>query len=138
MKRISIFLIAVALIAGMVGCGQPEPEYTPMVAVSGSHTVGLKSDGTVIAVGWNHYGQCNVGGWTGIAQVYASDHHTVAIKHDGTLVAVGDNDFKQCDVGDWTDIIQVAAGDLHTVGLRNDGTLVAAGLEVELAKWDLF
>jgi alpha-tubulin suppressor-like RCC1 family protein len=27
------------------------------------HTVGVKSDGTAIAVGWNGYGQCSVGGW---------------------------------------------------------------------------
>ena len=63
MKRISIFLIAVALIAGMVGCGQPEPEYTPMVTAGGYHTVGVKFDGTVVAVGWNDDGQCNVDSW---------------------------------------------------------------------------
>ncbi len=33
------------------------------VAASIEHTVGLKSDGTVVAVGWNDYGKCNVGGW---------------------------------------------------------------------------
>ena len=27
------------------------------------HTVGLKSDGTVVAVGDIHWGQCDVGGW---------------------------------------------------------------------------
>ena len=30
------------------------------------HTVGLKSDGTVTAVGDNEYGQCDVGDWRGI------------------------------------------------------------------------
>jgi alpha-tubulin suppressor-like RCC1 family protein len=30
------------------------------------HTVGIKSDGTVTAVGDNKYGQCNVSGWRGI------------------------------------------------------------------------
>lgn len=30
------------------------------------HTVGLKSDGTVIATGNNEYGQCNVSDWTDI------------------------------------------------------------------------
>jgi len=69
--RVSIFLVAAALIAGMVGCGQPEPEYTSMVAAGGYHTVGLKDDGTVVAVGWNELGQCNVGGWTDITQVAA-------------------------------------------------------------------
>jgi hypothetical protein len=32
----------------------------------------------------------------------------------------------------------VAAGDAHTVGLKSDGTAVVAGIETELAKWDLF
>jgi len=27
------------------------------------HTVGLKADGTVVAVGLNSFGQCNVDGW---------------------------------------------------------------------------
>lgn len=30
------------------------------------HTVGLKSDGTVTAVGDNKYGQCDVSNWRGI------------------------------------------------------------------------
>lgn len=30
------------------------------------HTVGLKSDGTVVAMGDNDYGQCDVNGWTDI------------------------------------------------------------------------
>ena len=42
-----------------------------MVAAGGGHTVGLKSDGTVVAVGSNSYGQCNVDGWSGIVQVTA-------------------------------------------------------------------
>ena len=58
--RAGMFLVTVALIAGVVGCGQPE--YTPMVATGYYHTVGLKDDGTVVAVGHNNYGQCNVGG----------------------------------------------------------------------------
>ena len=32
----------------------------------------------------------------------------------------------------------VAAGWGHTVGLKSDGTVVAVGLEIELAKWNLW
>jgi len=88
-------------------------------------------------VGSNDAGQCDVHGWTDITKVAAGWRHTVGLKSDGTLVAVGDNGYGQCNVGGWTDIIQVAAGDYHTVGLKSDGTVVAAGIEIELAKWNL-
>lgn len=36
------------------------------IAVDSPHTVGLKSDGTAVAVGDNECGQRNVGRWSGI------------------------------------------------------------------------
>lgn len=41
----------------------------PMVAAGVSHTVGLEFDGTVVAVGWDYYDQCDGGGWTDIVHV---------------------------------------------------------------------
>jgi hypothetical protein len=67
----------------------PEGEVTPMVAAGYYHTVGLKSDGTVVAVGDNTHGQCDVGGWTDIIQIGAGIYHTVGLKSDGTVVAAG-------------------------------------------------
>jgi hypothetical protein len=107
--------------------GTTQGDATPMVAAGGMHTVGLKRDGTVVAVGTNSRGQCDVGQWTGIVQVAAGDYHTVGLESDGTVVAVGLNKSGQCNVGDWTNIVQVAAGTHHTVGLRRDGTVVAVG-----------
>jgi hypothetical protein len=102
-----------------------------MVSGGDFHTVGLKSDGTVVAVGRNSEGQCNVGSWTDIIQIAAGEYHTVGLKSDGTVVAVGLNDDGQCDVGSWTDIVQVAAGFCYTVGLKSDGTVVAVGRSSE-------
>ncbi|MCJ7791049.1 MAG: hypothetical protein MUP49_01315, partial [Dehalococcoidia bacterium] len=113
--------------ASAMAVNTPQGQVTPMVAAGWGHTVGLKSDGTVVAVGDNRYGQCNIGGWTGIIQVTAGSHHTVGIKADGTVVAVGYNHQGQCNVGGWTDIIKVAAGVYHTVGVKSDGTAVAVG-----------
>jgi len=98
-----------------------------MTSAGGYHTVGLRAAGTVVAVGYNSNGQCNVGGWTNITQVAAGDLHAVGLRSNGTVVAVGDNSYGQCNVGGWTNIIQVAAGAYHTVGLRSDGTVVAVG-----------
>jgi hypothetical protein len=102
-------------------------EVEPMVAAGAAHTVGLKADGRVVAVGRNDYGQCNVGTWTDIIQVAGGGDHTVGLKSDGTVVAVGRNDYGQCDVSSWTGIVQVAGGGLHTVGLKADGRVVAVG-----------
>jgi alpha-tubulin suppressor-like RCC1 family protein len=100
----------------------------PMVEGGAWYTLGLKSDGTVVAVGYNSYGQCNVANWTDIIQVDGGGEHTVGLKSDGAVVAIGYNEYGQCDVGNWTDIVQVVAGRQHTVGLKSDGTVAAVGL----------
>ena len=105
-----------------------QPPKLIMVAAGDFHTVGVKADGTVVAVGDNSDGQCNVIGWTDITQVAAGYYHTVGLKADGTVIAIGDNDDGQCDVGNWTNIIQVAAGNEYTVGVKSDGTVVAVGI----------
>jgi len=103
------------------------PEYNPRVATGWAHTVGVKSDGSVITAGDNDWGQCDVDDWMDINQVAAGYYHTVGLKSDGTVVATGWSDHGQCDVGDWIDINQVAAGHYHTVGLKSDGTVIATG-----------
>lgn len=45
------------------------------IAAGRRHTVGLKSDGTVTAVGDNKYGQCDVGCWRDIVAVAAGNVH---------------------------------------------------------------
>ena len=56
------------------------------------HTVGLKSNGTVVAVGDNYHGRCNVSEWRDIVAVSAGYSYTVGLKSDGTVVAVGNNE----------------------------------------------
>ena len=68
------------------------------ISAGSSHTVGLKADGTVVAVGDNRHRQCDVEDWTGIVAISAGYNHTVGLKADGTVVAVGDNDYEQCEV----------------------------------------
>ncbi len=97
------------------------------IIAGASHTVGLKADGTVVAVGDNDYGQCDVSDWNDIVAISAATWNTIGLKADGTVVAAGDNIFGQCDVSDWSDIVAISAGDYHTVGLKADGTVVAAG-----------
>jgi alpha-tubulin suppressor-like RCC1 family protein len=80
------------------------------IAAGRRHTVGLKSNGTVVAVGDNKIGQCNVSGWHDIVAVAAGDWHTIGLKLDSTLIAVGNNRYLQCNVSGWRGIVAIAAG----------------------------
>jgi hypothetical protein len=97
------------------------------VAAAWHHTAGLKSDGTVVAVGENRWGECDVGSWADIIQIAAGGDHTVGVKSDGAVVAAGRNEYGCCEVDNWTGVTEVAAGYYHTVGLKADGTVVAVG-----------
>ena len=97
------------------------------VACGHEHTVALRSDGRVFAVGANSDGRCDTRKWRDIQYVACGVRHTVALRADGTCVATGDNRYGQCDLSLWKNIVLVAAGEFHTVGLRADGRVEVAG-----------
>ena len=96
-------------------------------AAGANHTAAVRSDGSVIAVGYTGDGQCSVAKWRDVIAVAADVGHTVGLKADGTVVAVGKNDHGQCNVAGWTDIVSIAVGSAYTLGVRSDGTVAAAG-----------
>ena len=97
------------------------------ISAGRNYTVGLKADGTVVAIGENYSDQCEVKEWRNIVAVSAGGSHTVGLKADGTVVATGSNAYVQYAVDNWTNIVAIAAGKTHTVGLRTNGTVVATG-----------
>ncbi len=102
----------------------------PTLAAGGYHTVGIRSDGTVIVSDLPSYdsnGQDDIDSWTDIVAVAAGGYHTVGLRDDGTVTATGWNELGECDVDSWTGIVAVAAGRRHTVGLHSDGTVIATG-----------
>ena len=119
-------------------------KYRSFLSTGGSHTVGLKADGRVVATNYSgdlkdYHGQCDIGSWTDIVAVSVGQHHTVGLKADGTVIATkytGKYYFGQCEVSGWTDIVAVLAGKYHTVGLKADGTVVATKyIETEYAEY---
>ena len=97
------------------------------ISANDYHTVGLKSDGTVVATGKNDDGQCDVNDWRDIISVDTGIFHTVGLKSDGTVVTTGDDD----EVCFWKDIVLVVAGDYHTFGLNSDGTVLATSEDID-------
>ena len=109
------------------------------LSCSDERTVGLKTDGTVVAVGYEGNGWGNVSDWTNIAAISAGRVHTVGLKADGTVVIVRYVINGGGDVSDWADIVAISTGDNHTVGLKADGTVVAVGdnaaEQYEVSNW---
>jgi hypothetical protein len=99
------------------------------VVTGGMHTVALRTDGTVIAWGYNYFGQAMVPeGLSGVAAIATGDYHTVALKTDGTVIAWGDNYYGQATVPEGlSGVAAIAAGRGHTVAQKTDGTVVTWG-----------
>jgi hypothetical protein len=126
------------------GCDQPsnlqvsDLALIPAMPSAGyHHSVLLKSDGSAIATGNNHYAQCNIPPLDeGMAytQISAGGAHTVLLRSDGRVVAIGCNEDGQCDIPPFDEGVvysQTSAVESHTVLLRSDGNAVAIG-------WNLF
>jgi alpha-tubulin suppressor-like RCC1 family protein len=69
------------------------------VAGGGYHSLGLKSDGTIVAWGDNGMGQCDVPAPNAdFVAVAGGLSHSLGLKSDRTILAWGDNRLGQCTV----------------------------------------
>jgi alpha-tubulin suppressor-like RCC1 family protein len=89
------------------------------------------TSGSVVAWGWNQYGQASVpeGAKSGVVAVAAGEFHTLALKNDGSVVAWGRNNYGQTGVpeGAQSGIVAISAGSYHSVALKSDGSVVVWG-----------
>ena len=121
-------------------------------AAGDSHSLAIKSNGSVWAWGNNTYGQLGDGtstkrispvqvpGLTGVVAVEAGGQHSLAVKSDGTVWAWGWNSYGQLGDGTATDrrscpvqvrnltgVVAVAAGYWQGLAVKDDGTVWAWG-----------
>jgi alpha-tubulin suppressor-like RCC1 family protein len=117
----------------------------------GSHSLGLRTDGTVRAWGYNANGQVGDGTTTNrfspvtvsslgsVLAISGAGLFSVALKPDGTVWAWGNNAYGQLGDGTTTqrntpvkvsglsNVSAIAAGVYHMLALKNDGTVWAWG-----------
>lgn len=101
--------------------------YWGRISAGTYHSVGVNSDGKVVAGGENNDGQCDVSGWRNVISVSAGKNYSIGLQENGSVIATGDNSYGQCNISSWRDIVAVSTGAFHTVGLRSNGTVVAIG-----------
>ena len=122
------------------------------VACGYTHTVSVKTGGTLWSCGYNNTGRLGLGDvvhrsspvqvglLTNWKQVACGYTHTVSVKTDGTLWSCGyNNTYGQLGLGDvvnrsspvqvglLTNWKQVSCGRYHTVSVKTDGTLWSCG-----------
>lgn len=118
---------------------QEQSRWNDIIAISAGggrnneegHTLGLRSDGTVVAVGKNNRGQCNVEKWSDIVAISAGDFHSVGLKKDGTVVSTLEDEDSYKEIEKWSDIVAISAGYGVTFGLKKDGSVLVAGYSTQ-------
>jgi len=116
-----------------------------LVAVSASdvHSLALKSDGSIVGWGRDHYGQASPPAGNDFVAISAGGGelplrdcgHGLALKSDGSIVAWGINDGSSGDFGqvsdtpDSNDFIAISAGYNYNIALKSDGSLVSWGID---------
>ncbi|MBR0280666.1 MAG: hypothetical protein IJQ81_03620 [Oscillibacter sp.] len=123
------------------------------IASGWDHTVGLKSDGTVIAtkhlkitgsksdgtpiIYYNLYGELNVKAWGNVVAVAAGNTHTTGLTASGTVATTGrEYDNGVLEAKSWKNIVSISAGDYFTVGLKTDGTVLKTSwLRGDVSGW---
>jgi alpha-tubulin suppressor-like RCC1 family protein len=123
-------------------------------SAGGAHSLGVRSNGTLWAWGFNCFGRLGdgtitnrispvsvVGGFTDWCAASAGNSHSLGIRSNGTLWAWGINSFGRLGdgtatsrlspvsvVGGFTDWCAASAGGDHSLGVRSNGSLWAWGL----------
>jgi len=112
-KALSIFLTVVMVFSLSALLSPPEAHAAsvePMVCGGFSHTLALKSDGTVWSWGANRFGQLGDG-------TVIDRHNPVQVKGPG-------------GVGNLTDVKAIAAGGYHSIAVKSDGTVWVWGYNI--------
>jgi len=105
----------------------------PSLAAGSRHTVALKADGTIVAVGSANDVHFTGSGWQDIVAVDAAHEFTIGLKADGSVAVMGSFEYARMgSIYGWRDIASTSTGSepgwlRHAIGLRSDGTVVAAG-----------
>lgn len=94
----------------------PSPNTGFIAIAANGHSLGLKSDGSIVSWGTAYPVPSPNTGFVAIAAGY---RHSLGLKSDGSIVAWGYNGNLQCNVpSPNSSYVAIASGDYHSIGIR--------------------
>jgi|GEM_PF-2371784 len=142
-----LFLLVLAALCSHITWAQCTYYQKIASGCNGQFSLGLKSDSTVWATGYNIFGQLGNGNttnqssfvqvplFTGVAAIACGVYHSLALKSDGTVWGWGYNSVGQLGNGNTTNqtspgqvsgltgIVAIASGSSHSLALKSNGTV---------------
>lgn len=97
------------------------------IAMSKTHLIGLKSDGTAVVTGDDASLSVEVENWKNLIKVDVGEKFAVGLTIDGRVLAAGNNLYGQCEVNGWLDVVDIAAQGSKTVGVKSTGEVLITG-----------
>ena len=121
------WLVALPLAQGKPDLRGTSAEHYPVpagndfkaIAAGGYHSLALRQDGSLVAWGWNDYGQCDVPEGNDFVAIAAGHWHSLALRADGSIAAWG----RRADAPVGKDFVAITAGSNHNLALKADGSV---------------
>jgi hypothetical protein len=97
------------------------------IAAGFYHSLGLKSDGSIVGWGSDDFGQATPPDGNDYVAIAAGGLHGLALKAHGSIVCWGYNDYGQATAPADSNFAGIGAGYLHSLALKPDGSIVGWG-----------
>ena len=97
------------------------------LATGWSHSLALKSDGSIVGLGDNRWGMADPPDGNDYVAVAAGTYFSLALKRDGSIVGWGDGASGAKYPPDGNDFVAISAGSNHALALKQDGSIVSWG-----------
>ena len=83
-----VVVAALALVTCAIVPAVAAKRQRPLITAAGAmHTLGVKSDGTAVASGWNDRGQSNVSSWRNVSGITVGTNFLLGVKTDGSVMS---------------------------------------------------